>query len=243
MRLDAIIIWLVIAWVLSVMVWPVFFIQMQMSIKHGAWLTWLFMVGVYTAMIFVAYTVYRWLSRIVQSPEHIGIMWMIVGLILLFTGLMMFFEKGNVVDTLHIKFHKSISRLYIYLKWLSLIIINPFIWGFWVALVSAYLVLPIEQTFFPVTVGAMFLGIIILDGIKIFTAKKIKKLINDNRIKTIHRYIWVCIVLFSILIIYNARTCYSQPLSCDDLLQWPVDEIIEFYGDIQNNSWQNVDNM
>lgn len=234
---------LVTAWVLSVMVWPVFFIQMQMSIKHSAWLAWLFMLGVYTAMGVVAYTVYHWLNQIVQSPQHIGIMWMVVWFMLLFAGFMMFFEKGNVVDTLNIKFHRSISWVYMYLKGLSLVIINPFIRGFWLALVSAYLLLPIDQNFFPITVGSIFLGIIILDGIKIFTAKKIKKLINDDRIKTIHRYMWVCIVLFAVLIMYNAKTCYSEPLSCDNLLQWPVDEIIELYDDIQNNSWQNVDNM
>tara|TARA_R110002124_G_C8862143_1_gene507104 strand:- start:384 stop:1064 length:681 start_codon:yes stop_codon:yes gene_type:complete len=193
---------IILGFLLSFMIGPVFFMLIQTSILKGARAAIMFNVGVIlgdVSFIVIAYLGSRHLlERIKDDPR----LFFIGGLILIIYGLIIYFDKSNkkeVENTPIIEIPVSNNYLKLLLKGFFLNFINIGVLGFWLGLI---VVIGPTLDMNPNHIFWYFTTIIIsyftTDLGKIFLAKKLKKKLTANVIYKIKKSMGILLIIFGV---------------------------------------------
>lgn len=189
-----------IGFLLSVMVGPVFFILLETSITKGIRAALALDIGVFISDILYILFALSFVDQIssINSGENKLIFGFIGGSIFIIYGTFYFFKKSKMVDlTLEAEnTSKEVAAapkdyLLLGLKGFILNIANPAVIFYWLSILSLAAQSVPDNTKNPNTWILLFLSILLgtyfgIDVLKVFTAKRLRALVNQNLLNALN---------------------------------------------------------
>ncbi|MCX6196378.1 MAG: LysE family transporter [Flavobacteriia bacterium] len=214
-----------IGFLLSVMVGPVFFILLETSITKGIRAALALDIGVFISDILYILFALSFVDQIssINSGENKLIFGFIGGSIFIIYGTFYFFKKSKMVDlTLEAEnTSKEVAAapkdyLLLGLKGFILNIANPAVIFYWLSILSLAAQSVPDNTKNPNTWILLFLSILLgtyfgIDVLKVFTAKRLRTLVNQNLLNALNILIGLIFFLTGIFqIIKNFQIILSN---------------------------------
>ena len=214
-----------IGFLLSVMVGPVFFILLETSITKGIRAALALDIGVFISDILYILFALSFVDQIssINSGENKLIFGFIGGSIFIIYGTFYFFKKSKMVDlTLEAEnTSKEVAAapkdyLLLGLKGFILNIANPAVIFYWLSILSLAAQSVPDNTKNPNTWILLFLSILLgtyfsIDVLKVFTAKRLRTLVNQNLLNALNILIGLIFFLTGIFqIIKNIQIILSN---------------------------------
>lgn len=214
-----------IGFLLSVMVGPVFFILLETSITKGIRAALALDIGVFISDILYILFALSFVDQIssINSGENKLIFGFIGGSIFIIYGTFYFFKKSKMVDlTLEAEnTSKEVAAapkdyLLLGLKGFILNIANPAVIFYWLSILSLAAQSVPDNTKNPNTWILLFLSILLgtyfgIDVLKVFTAKRLRALVNQNLLNALNILIGLIFFLTGIFqIIKNFQIILSN---------------------------------
>ena len=214
-----------IGFLLSVMVGPVFFILLETSITKGIRAALALDIGVFISDILYILFALSFVDQIssINSGENKLIFGFIGGSIFIIYGTFYFFKKSKMVDlTLEAEnTSKEVAAapkdyLLLGLKGFILNIANPAVIFYWLSILSLAAQSVPDKTKNPNSWILLFLSILLgtyfgIDVLKVFTAKRLRTLVNQNLLNALNILIGLIFFLTGIFqIIKNFQIILSN---------------------------------
>lgn len=214
-----------IGFLLSVMVGPVFFVLLETSITKGIRAAIALDIGVFISDILYILFALSFVDQIssINSGENKLIFGFIGGSIFIIYGTFYFFKKSKMVDlTLEAEnTSKEVAAapkdyLLLGLKGFILNIANPAVIFYWLSILSLAAQSVPDNTKNPNTWILLFLSILLgtyfgIDVLKVFTAKRLRTLVNQNLLNALNILIGLIFFLTGIFqIIKNFQIILSN---------------------------------
>jgi threonine/homoserine/homoserine lactone efflux protein len=214
-----------IGFLLSVMVGPVFFILLETSITKGIRAALALDIGVFISDILYILFALSFVDQIssINSGENKLIFGFIGGSIFIIYGTFYFFKKSKMVDlTLEAEnTSKEVAAapkdyLLLGLKGFILNIANPAVIFYWLSILSLAAQSVPDNTKNPNTWILLFISILLgtyfsIDVLKVFTAKRLRTLVNQNLLNALNILIGLIFFLTGIFqIIKNFQIILSN---------------------------------
>ncbi|MEN9913873.1 MAG: hypothetical protein RL528_607 [Bacteroidota bacterium] len=214
-----------IGFLLSVMVGPVFFVLLETSITKGIRAALALDIGVFISDILYILFALSFVDQIssINSGENKLIFGFIGGSIFIIYGTFYFFKKSKMVDlTLEAEnTSKEVAAapkdyLLLGLKGFILNIANPAVIFYWLSILSLAAQSVPDNTKNPNTWILLFLSILLgtyfgIDVLKVFTAKRLRTLVNQNLLNALNILIGLIFFLTGIFqIIKNFQIILSN---------------------------------
>ena len=214
-----------IGFLLSVMVGPVFFILLETSITKGIRAALALDIGVFISDILYIMFALSFVDQIssINSGENKLIVGFIGGSIFIIYGIFYFFKKSKMVDlTLEAEnTSKEVGvapkdYLLLGLKGFILNIANPAVIFYWLSILSLAAQSVPDNTKNPNTWILLFISILLgtyfsIDVLKVFTAKRLRTLVNQNLLNALNILIGLIFFLTGIFqIIKNFQIILSN---------------------------------
>ena len=214
-----------IGFLLSVMVGPVFFILLETSITKGIRAALALDIGVFISDILYILFALSFVDQIssINSGENKLIFGFIGGSIFIIYGTFYFFKKSKMVDlTLEAEnTSKEVAAapkdyLLLGLKGFILNIANPAVIFYWLSILSLAAQSVPDNTKNPNTWILLFLSILLgtyfgIDVLKVFTAKRLRTLVNQNLLNALNILIGLIFFLTGVFqIIKNFQIILSN---------------------------------
>lgn len=214
-----------IGFLLSVMVGPVFFILLETSITKGIRAALALDIGVFISDILYILFALSFVDQIssINSGENKLIFGFIGGSIFIIYGIFYFFKKSKMVDlTLEAEnTSKEVGvapkdYLLLGLKGFILNIANPAVIFYWLSILSLAAQSVPDNTKNPNTWILLFLSILLgtyfsIDVLKVFTAKRLRALVNQNLLNALNILIGLIFFLTGVFqIIKNFQIILSN---------------------------------
>ena len=214
-----------IGFLLSVMVGPVFFVLLETSITKGIRAALALDIGVFISDILYILFALSFVDQIssINSGENKLIFGFIVGSIFIIYGTFYFFKKSKMVDlTLEAEnTSKEVAAapkdyLLLGLKGFILNIANPAVIFYWLSILSLAAQSVPDNTKNPNTWILLFISILLgtyfsIDVLKVFTAKRLRTLVNQNLLNALNILIGLIFFLTGIFqIIKNFQIILSN---------------------------------
>lgn len=214
-----------IGFLLSVMVGPVFFILLETSITKGIRAALALDIGVFISDILYILFALSFVDQIssINSGENKLIFGFIGGSIFIIYGIFYFFKKSKMVDlTLEAEnTSKEVGvapkdYLLLGLKGFILNIANPAVIFYWLSILSLAAQSVPDNTKNPNTWILLFLSILLgtyfsIDVLKVFTAKRLRTLVNQNLLNALNILIGLIFFLTGVFqIIKNFQIILSN---------------------------------
>ena len=214
-----------IGFLLSVMVGPVFFILLETSITKGIRAALALDIGVFISDILYILFALSFVDQIssINSGENKLIFGFIGGSIFIIYGTFYFFKKSKMVDlTMEAEnTSKEVAAapkdyLLLGLKGFILNIANPAVIFYWLSILSLAAQSVPDNTKNPNTWILLFLSILLgtyfgIDVLKVFTAKRLRTLVNQNLLNALNILIGLIFFLTGIFqIIKNFQIILSN---------------------------------
>ena len=214
-----------IGFLLSVMVGPVFFVLLETSITKGIRAALALDIGVFISDILYIMFALSFVDQIssINSGENKLIFGFIGGSIFIIYGIFYFFKKSKMVDlTLEAEnTSKEVGvapkdYLLLGLKGFILNIANPAVIFYWLSILSLAAQSIPDNTKNPNTWILLFISILLgtyfsIDVLKVFTAKRLRTLVNQNLLNALNILIGVIFFLTGIFqIIKNFQIIFSN---------------------------------
>ena len=201
-----------IGFLLSVMVGPVFFILLETSITKGIRAALALDIGVFISDILYILFALSFVDQIssINSGENKLIFGFIGGSIFIIYGTFYFFKKSKMVDlTLEAEnTSKEVAAapkdyLLLGLKGFILNIANPAVIFYWLSILSLAAQSVPDNTKNPNTWILLFISILLgtyfsIDVLKVFTAKRLRTLVNQNLLNALNILIGLIFLLTGI---------------------------------------------
>ena len=189
-----------IGFLLSVMVGPVFFVLLETSITKGIRAALALDIGVFMSDILYIMFALSFVDQIssINSGENKLIFGFIGGSIFIIYGIFYFFKKSKMVDlTLEAEnTSKEVAAapkdyLLLGLKGFILNIANPAVIFYWLSILSLAAQSVPDNTKNPNTWILLFISILLgtyfsIDVLKVFTAKRLRTLVNQNLLNALN---------------------------------------------------------
>ena len=214
-----------IGFLLSVMVGPVFFVLLETSITKGIRAALALDIGVFISDILYILFALSFVDQIssINSGENKLIFGFIGGSIFIIYGIFYFFKKSKMADlTLEAEnTSKEVGAapkdyLLLGLKGFILNIANPAVIFYWLSILSLAAQSVPDNTKNPNTWILLFLSILLgtyfgIDVLKVFTAKRLRTLVNQNLLNALNILIGLIFFLTGIFqIIKNFQIILSN---------------------------------
>ena len=214
-----------IGFLLSVMVGPVFFVLLETSITKGIRAALALDIGVFISDILYILFALSFVDQIssINSGENKLIFGFIGGSIFIIYGTFYFFKKSKMVDlTLEAEnTSKEVAAapkdyLLLGLKGFILNIANPAVIFYWLSILSLAAQSVPDNTKNPNTWILLFLSILLgtyfsIDVLKVFTAKRLRTLVNQNLLNALNILIGLIFFLTGVFqIIKNFQIILSN---------------------------------
>jgi threonine/homoserine/homoserine lactone efflux protein len=214
-----------IGFLLSVMVGPVFFVLLETSITKGIRAALALDIGVFISDILYIMFALSFVDQIssINSGENKLIVGFIGGSIFIIYGIFYFFKKSKMVDlTLEAEnTSKEVGAapkdyLLLGLKGFILNIANPAVIFYWLSILSLAAQSVPDNTKNPNTWILLFISILLgtyfsIDVLKVFTAKRLRTLVNQNLLNALNILIGLIFFLTGIFqIIKNFQIILSN---------------------------------
>ena len=214
-----------IGFLLSVMVGPVFFVLLETSITKGIRAALALDIGVFISDILYIMFALSFVDQIssINSGENKLIFGFIGGSIFIIYGIFYFFKKSKMVDlTLEAEnTSKEVAAapkdyLLLGLKGFILNIANPAVIFYWLSILSLAAQSIPDNTKNPNTWILLFISILLgtyfsIDVLKVFTAKRLRTLVNQNLLNALNILIGLIFFLTGIFqIIKNFQIIFSN---------------------------------
>ncbi|NBW30510.1 MAG: hypothetical protein EBR35_04545 [Flavobacteriales bacterium] len=214
-----------IGFLLSVMVGPVFFVLLETSITKGIRAALALDIGVFISDILYILFALSFVDQIssINSGENKLIVGFIGGSIFIIYGTFYFFKKSKMVDlTLEAEnTSKEVAAapkdyLLLGLKGFILNIANPAVIFYWLSILSLAAQSVPDNTKNPNTWILLFISILLgtyfsIDVLKVFTAKRLRTLVNQNLLNALNILIGLIFFLTGIFqIIKNFQIILSN---------------------------------
>ena len=214
-----------IGFLLSVMVGPVFFVLLETSITKGIRAALALDIGVFISDILYILFALSFVDQIssINSGENKLIFGFIGGSIFIIYGIFYFFKKSKMADlTLEAEnTSKEVAAapkdyLLLGLKGFILNIANPAVIFYWLSILSLAAQSVPDNTKNPNTWILLFLSILLgtyfsVDVLKVFTAKRLRTLVNQNLLNALNILIGLIFFLTGIFqIIKNFQIILSN---------------------------------
>ena len=214
-----------IGFLLSVMVGPVFFVLLETSITKGIRAALALDIGVFISDVLYIMFALSFVDQItsINSGENKLIFGFIGGSIFIIYGIFYFFKKSKMVDlTLEAEnTSKEVAAapkdyLLLGLKGFILNIANPAVIFYWLSILSLAAQSVPDNTKNPNTWILLFLSILLgtyfgIDVLKVFTAKRLRTLVNQNLLNALNILIGLIFFLTGIFqIIKNFQIILSN---------------------------------
>ena len=214
-----------IGFLLSVMVGPVFFILLETSITKGIRAALALDIGVFISDILYILFALSFVDQIssINSGENKLIFGFIGGSIFIIYGIFYFFKKSKMADlTLEAEnTSKEVAAapkdyLLLGLKGFILNIANPAVIFYWLSILSLAAQSVPDNTKNPNTWILLFLSILLgtyfsIDVLKVFTAKRLRTLVNQNLLNALNILIGLIFFLTGVFqIIKNFQIILSN---------------------------------
>jgi threonine/homoserine/homoserine lactone efflux protein len=186
---------------LSILVGPVFFLLIKISIEKGVKEALILDIGVLAGDFFIIWLCYLGTADIFKNVEYAKILGYIGSGILITVGITPFFQKARTESKdLSIKGKTNMPLLMI--KGFVLNITNPFVIFFWIASVG-YAVTTFDALPAPIFIYfvACMITYLIVDLGKIYGAMSIKKHLTPKTILTINRFASAGVILLGIIML------------------------------------------
>ena len=201
-----------IGFLLSVMVGPVFFVLLETSITKGIRAALALDIGVFISDILYILFALSFVDQIssINSGENKLIFGFIGGSIFIIYGIFYFFKKSKMADlTLEAEnTSKEVGAapkdyLLLGLKGFILNIANPAVIFYWLSILSLAAQSVPDNTKNPNTWILLFLSILLgtyfsIDVLKVFTAKRLRTLVNQNLLNALNILIGLIFLLTGI---------------------------------------------
>jgi len=207
--LDLIIQAILLGLTLSVLIGPVFFELIQVSIQRGFKAGAAFAIGIVISDLSCIFLAYLGVSHFVSDPFILFLIGLIGGIIMISFGLFGLVQKtviaGRETDSMAVK-PKIVANFF---KAFFLNIATPFVFLFWLGVTGIVTAkygasTPDVVLFFSIMLATIFT----IDITKAYAALKLKKLLTTRTLLIIRRIAAVILILFGIVLIL--RVIYLQ---------------------------------
>lgn len=200
--IDAIIHGIGLGLLLSVLIGPVFFLLIRISIEQGVKQALILDFGVITGDILYIVLSYLGTASIFLNPNYAKILGIIGGAILIITGIQPLFKKKPITEkSIELKTSNPLTLI---IKGFILNSTNPFVIFFWIASVG-YAVTTFDGN--PVLIFIYFIACLLcylfIDFIKIYTALKIRKYLSPLLLYKISLASGFAIALLGLIMMYR----------------------------------------
>lgn len=188
---------------LSILIGPVFFLLIRISIEQGAKQALTLEVGVLGGDALYIWLSYIGTAAIFLNPAYSKPLGIVGSCILILMGTFPFFKKQDVEQKKDIEI-KTTKPLYLIIKGFALNVTNPFVVFFWIAS-TGYAVTTFNGN--PLLVFTYFtaciLTYLIVDLVKIYTAVKIRNYLTPTILHKITMYSNIGIALLGLIMMYR----------------------------------------
>lgn len=190
---------------LAVMVGPIFIAITQTSMEKGILAGMLVSLGEWVSDIIIIALAYFFIKAITQTVEtdafkfYFGISG---GIILILFGVVAFFKTMDI--EIQKKKHTYKNLLGFWLKGFLVNTINPFTFIFWIGVISTYVIgrnATGSEAF--TFLGAILATIVIMDVIKVYGAKAIRKKLSPSNLFWFSKLSGVGLAAFGLYLIYQ----------------------------------------
>lgn len=189
---------------LSILIGPVFFTHLQTVIYRGFKAGNILSIGISASDIFLILLCYLGTAQLIDNKYYKIALGFVGGAVLIFFGIYTFLKKIRFSDLRPKSYLAANGVLKLLVKGFVLNFANPFVWFFWLGVVSlvnsTYGKNKIEiLIFFSLVVGTYFF----LNIIKGLLAFRIKRLIRPKTIMIINKFVGILLILFGIVLIFR----------------------------------------
>jgi len=201
--LDAVFHGLLLGMILSIMLGPVFFAHLQTVIYKGYITGFILFAGIVLSDITLILLAYFGFAQFLSRPQNGQIFGIIGGVLMIVIGFYTYRRKVRFRDMrpkeINIKKAGIFANV---LKGFFLNFANPFVWIFWLGVVSVVTSASKGSKPYLIIFFVSLQSIYILGGIlKTFLAYKVKRLLRPRTILLINRIVGVLMFLFGIFLI------------------------------------------
>jgi len=176
---------------------PVLFILINATLKNDLKSGIAVAFGIFLGDLIYAILCIKGLTKLLNSP-FLNKYLSLIGFIILFGfGLIYTLKKHKPI----LKISTTKTHFQNFLKGFSINFFNPFVVSFWV-LISKYGTDKYETNVIYFLIALVF-GILIIDIVKVFLAKKLDTLINSKKIFLFYKISGIIMILFSFRILYH----------------------------------------
>ena len=197
---------------LSILVGPILFALIQVSIEQGVKAGLLMASGIWISdFLFVGSIILsvNQISQLITSPFFKPIVGILGGFVLIFIGVGMFISKPANMDNDHFEFFTSKWKLF--LNGFLINTLNPFTIIFWTSIITSFAVTDALISLPSVLFFSGILGIIVFtDSLKIFLAKKISKKLKPFHIRLMRKISGMALFLFGIAMIMRVSLDFFE---------------------------------
>ncbi len=187
---------------LSILLGPTFFYLMQASIDRGFRAGFSVALGILLGDIALVLCAYLGATQFFQLPQNKTALGLIGGMVIVIFGCASIFQKAS---SLEIKI-EQLDYFMLGLKGLLINIVNPFVWLFWLGIISA-----MDSKYNSVTENLLtflffvLLTTVLMDFVKIYIAGKLKKKLSPEAIGRVNTLAGIALVIFGIVLIWQVR--------------------------------------
>lgn len=197
---------IVLGFALTIMIGPVFFAHLQTSIYRGFWTSTYLLIGIVLNDIALIFLSFLGVAQLLENHNNKLILGIIGGIVLIIFGIVSYVKKIRFSDMRPKEVSLSASGVLKYIvKGFLLNIANPFVWIFWigvVTLVSSNFGTHANYHRHVIVFFSLVMGIYtVLNLLKGVLAFRIKRLIRPRSILIMNRVVGVLLVFFGILLI------------------------------------------
>ena len=188
------------------MIGPIFIALTQTSMEKGALAGMLVCLGVWISDLIIVALAYVFINSISDTIEsdafkfYLGISG---GIVLFIFGVMAFIKSVDLeVQT---KKHSYRNMIGYWLKGFLVNTVNPFTFIFWLGIISTYVIgreITVRNTWIFLT--SIILTIMITDALKVFAAKAIRNVLNQNHIYWFSKISGFGLMAFGIFLVYRS---------------------------------------
>jgi len=178
---------------------PVVIILINATLKNGTKSGLAVIFGIFFSDLIYAYLSANGLANILNNTflnKNISI----IGFLILFGfGISYLLKKEALPDEKPTNIKKTVFQNF--LKGFSVNLFSPFVLSFWV-LLSKYGLdkYPFHATYF---VFSIVFGVLIIDFLKVFLAKKLDRFLHSNRLFLFYRIAGIAFIIFSLRLLYH----------------------------------------
>lgn len=183
---------------------PAFFALIQTALHRGFWQGVLLAFGIFLNDLVVVVLALLGSVSLIQGSENYKLLGIIGGSLLIIFGIFTLSRKQASRQEKQNNHNNNHVIIYIG-KGFLLNLANPFVWLFWVTVAMSATATYHAETYKLTLFFAAALGVILsTDILKVFTASRLKKLLNDRFLIMVNKIAGVGLIVFGMFLIVRA---------------------------------------